>query len=122
MVLARGGAGAWWCWRVVVLMTSFLHLCQRFGYTPLLLMPKQNSHPHSIDLLAIAHQTMIEAGFVPDFSAAVKIEVDSLARKPRELSAPGGRDLRALLWSSIDDSKSRDLDQIEYAEALSNGD
>src|SRR5256885_10725594 len=85
-------------------------------------MPKQNSHPHSIDLFAIAHQSMIEAGFVPDFSAAVKIEVDSLARKPRELLAPAGRDLRALLWSSIDDSKSRDLDQIEYAEALSNGD
>ena len=65
---------------------------------------------------------MIEAGFLPDFSAAVKIEVDSLARQPPKLSAPAGRDLRALLWSSIDDSKSRDLDQVEYAEALPNGD
>src|SRR6267143_781365 len=85
-------------------------------------MPKRTSHSYSIDLFAIAHQSMIEAGFLPDFSAAVKIKVDSLARQPPKLSAPAGRDLRALLWSSIDDSKSRDLDQVEYAEALSNGD
>ncbi|MDQ2920667.1 MAG: RNB domain-containing ribonuclease, partial [Acidobacteriota bacterium] len=60
--------------------------------------------------------------FLPDFSAAVKLEVDSLARNPPKFSAPEGRDLRALLWSSIDDSNSRDLDQVEYAEALSNRD
>lgn len=85
-------------------------------------MPKQSSQSHQVDLFAIAHQSMIDEGFVPDFSAAVKLEVDSLTRKPPELSTAAGRDLRALLWSSIDDSKSRDLDQIEYAEALSNGD
>ena len=85
-------------------------------------MPKQTSRAHSIDLFAIAHQSMIEEGFLPDFSAVVKIEVDSLARNPPKLSAPAVRDMRALLWSSIDDSKSRDLDQVEYAEALSNGD
>ena len=65
---------------------------------------------------------MIEAGFLPDFSAAVKLEVESLERKPPALSAPAVRDLRTLLWSSIDDSKTRDLDQVEYAETLSNGD
>src|SRR5437870_13064161 len=84
-------------------------------------MPKQTSHSHSIDLFAIAYQSMIEAGFLPNFSAAVKIEVDSLTKKPPEF-LPAARDLRTLLWSSIDDSTSRDLDQVEYAEALSNGD
>jgi exoribonuclease-2 len=85
-------------------------------------MSKQASHSHSVDLLAIAHQSMIEAGFLPDFSRAVKSEVESLAGKPFEFSAAMGRDLRTLLWSSIDDSNTRDLDQVEYAEALANGD
>jgi VacB/RNase II family 3'-5' exoribonuclease len=85
-------------------------------------MPKQTSRSNSLDLFAIAHQSMIEAGFLPDFSAAVRREMDSLARNPPDLSASGVRDLRELLWSSIDDSKTRDLDQVEYAKTLSNGD
>lgn len=65
---------------------------------------------------------MIEAGFLPDFSAAVKLEVEALGRTPPAASVPATRDLRQLLWSSIDDSKTRDLDQVEFAEALTNGD
>ena len=65
---------------------------------------------------------MIEAGFKPDFSHAVKEEAESLEGKPLKLSDVNGRDLRTLLWSSIDDRNTRDLDQVEYAEALPNGD
>jgi exoribonuclease-2 len=60
-------------------------------------------------------------GFEPDFSAEVMREVASLEapaidRLPRDI-----RDLRALPWSSIDNRKSRDLDQIEVAERLVDG-
>jgi exoribonuclease-2 len=81
-------------------------------------MTRRDSHSNSVDLLGIAHQSMIEAGFLPEFSAAVKLEAAKLAERSPELTAPGVRDLRELLWSSIDDAKSRDLDQVEYAEAL----
>jgi exoribonuclease-2 len=97
-------------------------LHQRFGYT-FSLMTKTASHSNSVDLFAIAHRAMIEAGFVPDLPAAVSKEIQSiLAGTPRGSSATAAPDLRNLLWSSIDDSKSRDLDQVEYAEALANGD
>src|SRR5213082_533346 len=78
---------------------------------------------NSIDLSAIAHQAMIDAGFVPDVPHSVLAELQSLASKPPAAVADSGtRDLRPLLWSSIDDRKSRDLDQVEYAERLPNGD
>jgi exoribonuclease-2 len=85
-------------------------------------MTKHAAHSYSVDLFAIAHQAMIEAGFVPDQPAAVKKEVQTIAAGTPPSSAAAVRDLRKLLWSSIDDSKSRDLDQVEYAEALANGD
>jgi VacB/RNase II family 3'-5' exoribonuclease len=93
-----------------------------FGYTSRPLMTKPRAR-FSVDLLAIAHQTMIEAGFVPDFSSAAKTELQALvSRTPPDVSKSGLRDLRSLLWSSIDDSNSRDLDQVEYAEAVPGGD
>src|SRR2546421_6935737 len=77
----------------------------------------------SINLSAIAHQAMIDAGFVPDVPDSVLAELQSLASKPPPaVKDSGTRDLRSLLWSSIDDRKSRDLDQVEYAERLPNGD
>src|SRR5258708_1166747 len=74
------------------------------------------------DLKARARRAMIEAGFKPDFSAEVLHELQLL----KERGAPGktgaeALDLRSLLWSSIDNDTSRDLDQVEYAEELSDG-
>lgn len=86
-------------------------------------MTKNAAHSDSVDLFAIAHRAMLEAGFVPDLPAAVKKEVQAIAAgTPPRSSATSVRDLRTSLWSSIDDTKSRDLDQVEYAEALANGD
>ncbi len=75
-----------------------------------------------IDLQAAAVRTMREHGFEPDFPPAVTQQLAAIARQPAP--APGGdvRDLRSLDWSSIDNDTSRDLDQIEVAEALAGGD
>jgi VacB/RNase II family 3'-5' exoribonuclease len=84
-------------------------------------MTRHHSHPKSLDLTAIAHQTMIDAGFVPDTPDAAIEELHSI-ESGQTAPDSSARDLRALLWSSIDDRKSRDLDQVEYAESLQGGD
>jgi exoribonuclease-2 len=72
------------------------------------------------DLAAAARQSMIEHGFEPDYPAEVKQEVAVLEAHPPQIPA-SITDLRHLLWSSIDNDISRDLDQIEYAETLPDG-
>src|SRR4029079_19486286 len=72
---------------------------------------------------AHAHHAMLDAGFSPDFPPIVAAEVASLAAEPPVGSRdPSIRDLRSLLWSSIDNSDSRDLDQVELAERLPSDD
>lgn len=74
-----------------------------------------------VDLQAMAKQIMLEHGFEPDFSDAVGKQMASLQPKLSAVASKGARDLRGLLWSSIDIDTSRDLDQIELVEQLSNG-
>lgn len=57
-------------------------------------------------------------GFEPDFDADV--EREAAAARPPAFPA-NARDLRHLLWSSIDNEESRDLDQVEYAEPTDGG-
>ena len=66
---------------------------------------------------------MLENGFNPDFPAEVQQQLSDLKAHPPQASASGAqvRDLRNLLWSSIDNDTSKDLDQIEFAERLPNG-
>ncbi|MGH9871542.1 MAG: RNB domain-containing ribonuclease [Pyrinomonadaceae bacterium] len=85
-------------------------------------MSKDASHSHSVDLFAIAHDSMIEAGFVPDSPSGVDTEVRAIVANSAIPAAESAKDLRGLLWSSIDNSSSRDLDQVEFAEALPGGD
>src|SRR5580704_9773921 len=75
-----------------------------------------------IDIQAIAKQVMLARGFDPDFPPQVPQQLAELKAHPPQV-APGAdiRDLRNLLWSSIDNDTSRDLDQIEVAERLPNG-
>ncbi len=69
---------------------------------------------------------MIEHGFQPDFSAAAEAQLAAIQKDagthptPASSSAPI-QDLRGLLWSSIDNDTSKDLDQIEWAEQLPDG-
>ena len=74
------------------------------------------------DLKEMARQIMIEHGFEPDFPSAVPQQLAEIRNNPPRIDAGGDvRDLRNLLWSSIDNDTSRDLDQIEFAEQASGG-
>src|SRR5262249_19837474 len=72
------------------------------------------------DLERIAHRAMRERGLLPEFTAD---ELDEAQRLDGRLGPldPKIRDLRALLWASIDNDDSRDLDQLTVAEALPSG-
>lgn len=77
---------------------------------------------HHIDLHGIAQRAMINAGFAPDFSKDALDQLRAINNQPPpDIHAAQTRDLRSLLWSSIDNTQSRDLDQVEYAEALPDG-
>ena len=65
---------------------------------------------------------MLDNGFEPDFPMGVEEQIRKLESEPPASSASDIRDLRELLWSSIDNKSSKDLDQVEYAEELPNGD
>ncbi len=86
-------------------------------------MKALTSENHNIDLTARAHKEMVAAGFVPDFEPAVMQEVGAVTGRGELHVSPGPdvRDLRSLLWSSIDNPESKDLDQIEYCERLHDG-
>lgn len=71
------------------------------------------------DLGSIARLAMTKAGLATDFPPEVFEEVEALVKSGDELKAGASiRDMRELLWSSIDNSESRDLDQVEYVERL----
>jgi VacB/RNase II family 3'-5' exoribonuclease len=81
-----------------------------------------DSNPNHLDLQATAREIMTAHGFQPDFSAEVASQLQALHQKAASQSGGNLRDLRDLLWSSIDNDTSRDLDQIEVAERQSDAD
>lgn len=63
---------------------------------------------------------MAEHGFLHRFSTAVEVELEGLGVTKVE-SEPQIRDLRGVLWASIDNDDSLDLDQLTVAEPLQDG-
>ena len=85
----------------------------------------QSSQPLHFNLMVAAHASMVEHGFNPDFPNGVHAELAAIQAGSVPLlsqsSAAEFKDLRDLLWSSIDNDTSKDLDQIEWAEQLPDG-
>jgi len=71
-------------------------------------------------LRAIAVAAMQERGLDPDFPPEALAEVRAL-EGPAEADGRTARDLRSLLWCSIDNDDSRDLDQLSVAAAGADG-
>lgn len=85
-----------------------------------------STHTAPFNLVTAAHASMVEHGFQPDFPDGTDAELTAVLADsaPPSASVAFGkdiRDLRGLLWSSIDNDTSKDLDQIEWAERLADG-
>jgi VacB/RNase II family 3'-5' exoribonuclease len=92
------------------------------GETP---MPQtqHTDQQHRAILESIAHRAMLERGLLPEFSAAVLAELGRIQAPAGEHGESGEnpsaiRDLTDLLWASIDNDDSQDVDQLTAAEAL----
>jgi len=75
-----------------------------------------NTQPRFL-LREIAHRAMLDRGLFPDFPAQAIAELNRIAG-PASSSTGVDHDLRSLLWCSIDNDDSRDLDQLSVAESL----
>jgi exoribonuclease-2 len=77
-------------------------------------MPNENK----MSLVEIARNAMISNGMEPDFPADALAQLKAISGPAQE---PAGslKDMTRLLWCSIDNDDSRDLDQITVAEKLS---
>jgi exoribonuclease-2 len=80
--------------------------------------PSRPRGSHHDDLRAVARRVMIERGLEPDFGSLALEQTDAFAHAAAD---PSLRDLRGLVWVSIDNDDSRDLDQISVAEPLPGG-
>ena len=76
-----------------------------------------NNQHHRAILQDIAERAMLERGLLPDFSAQALAELNKI-QSPAITNGETVRDLTELLWVSIDNDDSRDLDQLTFAEAL----
>src|ERR1700687_460076 len=78
------------------------------------------SAPVRNQLREIARRAMFERGLLPDFSVAARAETNAITSAAK--AADGTvRDLRQLLWASIDNDDSQDLDQLSVAVPTAGG-
>jgi len=73
----------------------------------------------TVDLRRIAREVMLEKDFRVDFPPEVIQEAEN-AREP-DFAALPIRDMSGMLWSSIDNDDSKDLDQAETIEEIGDG-
>jgi exoribonuclease-2 len=76
---------------------------------------------HRADLQRVARQALRDRGLLPDFDSSVFRQLDDI-HGPATESGGDILDLRGLLWCSIDNDDSKDLDQLSVAEDLGGGD
>lgn len=72
---------------------------------------------HRLILEQLARRAMLESGLLPDFSPQALAELDRM-KAPAASTGPGIRDLSHLVWCSIDNDDSLDLDQLTAAEKM----
>ena len=82
-------------------------------------MHSQRQHQRS-DLVRIATHVMAERGLEPEFSRRVEQQLAAITGPGRD-DGPDVHDLTHLLWCSIDNDDSLDLDQLTACEPLPSG-
>src|SRR5271170_326897 len=75
----------------------------------------------TFDLVAAASAEMIREGFHPDFPNGTDAQIAEIRASFGAATGKDAQDMRGLLWSSIDNDTSRDLDQIEVADRVDGG-
>jgi VacB/RNase II family 3'-5' exoribonuclease len=95
-----------------------LALCGRFRTLTPMTLPLGNQS-RSV-LQNIARRVMIARGLEPEFMPDAMVELEAI-KGPAVAGDAATRDLRPLLWCSIDNDDSRDLDQLSVAEAMPGG-
>lgn len=77
------------------------------------------SQDQTSELKSVARRAMLDNGLEPDFPPAALSQLAGITAAPAAAAAV--RDLRALLWCSIDNDDSRDLDQLSVAQPQADG-
>src|SRR5208283_153298 len=103
-------------WILSVPLYSWLYIHFRRGFQ----MTDITGTQHRALLQKIARRAMLERGLLPDFSPQALAELNAI-HEPAQRAVGSLLDLRHLLWCSIDNDDSRDLDQLTVAEALPDG-
>ena len=84
------------------------------------IMTSVEDRQHRSFLRKIAHRAMLSRGLLPDFSPEALADLDRI-HGPATRAEESTHDLRNLIWCSIDNDDSRDLDRLTVAEAMPGG-
>jgi exoribonuclease-2 len=82
-------------------------------------MNSKQAH-HRSDLVRLATRAMSERGLQPEFSELAEKQLASIS-EPGNDADVGIQDLTGLLWCSLDNDDSRDLDQLTVSEVMPSG-